>query len=112
MSNMLSLYLLGAILSMRSLNAQAASQPLPEYSNGALELTVEHARPERGLTREGQDLYGILTMRLKNISGETLTVVSGSPNCDFVIDIRDSSGNPPKLTPLGEHLPKSEAERA
>jgi len=73
-------------------------------------LTVEHASPERGLT-EGHDLYGILTLRLKNVSGEPLRIVSGSPYCDFDIDIRDSSGRPPKATALGSHLPKSEAER-
>jgi hypothetical protein len=104
--------LLGVVASMQSLKAQATSQPLPEYSNGALEMTVEHAKPDPRITEKGQNLYGILTISLKNVSDEPLTVALGSPDCDFAIDIRDSSGSPPKLTPLGEHLPKSEAERA
>jgi hypothetical protein len=106
------LSLLGVAAPMQSVKAQATSQPLPEYSNGALEMTVEHAKPDPRITEKGQNLYGILTVSLKNISEEPLTLVLGSPHCDFAIDIRDSSGSPPKLTPLGEHLPKSEAERA
>jgi len=105
------LCLLGFMLSPSPVKAQAISQPPPEYSNGALELTVDHAKPEGGVTSEGQDLYGILTLRLRNVSDEPLTIVRGSPECDFEIDIRDSSGRPVKLTPMGEHLPKSEAER-
>ena len=109
MSHIFFLCVFGVIAPIYSLNAQATSQPMLDYSNGALEMTVEHAKPERGVTREGQNLYGILTIRLKNISGENLTVIAGSPDCDYAIDIRDSSGNPPKLTSLGEHLPRSEA---
>jgi hypothetical protein len=75
-------------------------------------MTVEHAKPEPGVTWEGQNLYGILTIRLKNTSGEALRIVRGNPDCDFAIDLRDSSGNSPKRTPLGERLlPKSEEER-
>jgi hypothetical protein len=106
------LCLSGAVASMQSLKAQATGQPMPEYSNGALEITVEHAKPDPRITEKGQNLYGILTVSLKNVSDEPLTVALGSPDCDFAIDIRDSSGSPPKLTPLGEYLPKSEAERA
>ena len=105
------LCLLSAMLWNRSLGAQATSQPQWEYSNGALEMTVEHAKPQHGVAQEGENLYGILTIRLKNTSGETLTVIDGNPDCDHAIEIRDSSGRSPKLTPLGEHLPKSEAER-
>jgi hypothetical protein len=112
MPHMLSLYVFGVIALIHPLRAQAPSQPVPEYSNGALEMTVEHAKPERGLTREGEDLYGILTIRLKNASDEKIPIIVGNPDCDFAIDIRDSSGNPPKLTALGERLlPKSETER-
>jgi hypothetical protein len=112
MSHIFVLPLLGVAVSMLSLKAQATGQPLPEYSNGALEMTVEHAKPDPRITEKGQNLYGILTISLKNVSDEPLTVALGSPDCEFAIDIRDSSGSQPKLTPLGEHLPKSEAERA
>ena len=91
--------------------AAQVSPAAPEFSNGALELTVEHAKPERGLT-EGQDLYGILTVRLRNVSTESLTIQHGSPLCDLAIEIRDSMGKSPKLTELGEKLPKTATERA
>lgn len=110
------IFALSVLLAMRlidPLGAPATSPPMSDYSNGALEMTVEHAKPQAGVTRQGQNLYGILTIRLKNISGETLSVTVGNPNCDFAIEIRDSTGNSPKLTALGERLlPKSDAERA
>ena len=104
--------LLGLLAWAQGICGQGTDQPAADYSNGALEMTVEHAKPDPRYTRPGQNLYGILTISLKNVSDEPLQIVFGLPNCDFAIDILDSSGEPPKLTPLGERLlPKSEEER-
>jgi hypothetical protein len=98
--------------SLQIVEAQAKSNPMPEYSNGALEMTLEHGKPDPLNRREGEDLRGVLTITLKNISAEPLTVVTGRPDCDFGIDIRDLSGVVSELTEQGEHLPKTPAERA
>jgi hypothetical protein len=97
--------------------AQDANHPAPvlaaESSNGAFELSVVHAKPEPGTTREGQNLRGILTVTLKNISDRDLRLLLTSPECDYSIEIRDSSGSLVKPTELGERLlPKTDAERA
>jgi hypothetical protein len=93
--------------------AQGGQRPSSEYTNGALVMAVEAASPEPGDARPAGALFGVLKVRLRNISPETLRIVVSNPDCDFAIDIRDvSSRAPAKMTPLGERLlPKSDAER-
>jgi len=63
MSRLPFLCVFGVIASVHLLKAQESGPSVSEYSNGGLEMTVEHAKPEPGVTWEGQNLYGILTIR-------------------------------------------------
>src|SRR5271166_2435799 len=90
-------WLLPILSSMWPATAQETRRPDParteESSNGALELSVAHAKAELGVTRAGQNLRGILTITLKNISEQSLSLVITSPECDYILEIRSSSGS-------------------
>jgi hypothetical protein len=97
------------------LSLVANSQPLisDQHSNGALEMAVTDAKGNPDGKADGRILRGILTIKIRNVSSETLTVIATNPECDYMINISDASGNPPRQTELGQRLlPKSDAERA
>ena len=81
--------------------SQAQISQASEHSNDALELSLRHVKSDAALT-----------VSLKNISSETLTVVTGNPRCDLDIAIVDSTGSPAKPTPLGKRSSKNDSERA
>ncbi len=90
----------------------AVNPAVEKYSNSILQMSLVKADskdPRVANLRTGGIWHEWeFIVILKNISSKPVTLVQTAPECDYAIEVVDSSGTPAAVTARGARLPKSE----
>ena len=101
------------VLSAISLLAQQERTSDPtrgRHSNGFLDMSASQlALQHVGVGEQRTNVASIL-IRIENVSATILTLRESRPECDFVIEVVDSSGRPAERTEKGLRLPTTQEE--
>ncbi len=86
-----------------------------KYSSGVLQMSIIKADskdPRVANLRPGAIWHKWeFIVLLKTVSSRPVTFIETAPECDYAIEVLDSSGKPAALTLAGERLPRTDEER-